>query len=247
MESPSSSVLFINQRISPQRWWCSISHGFMPTSRKWSLLKRRASIQKMKPIRRSILTRRKFRRIIIQWVSKRTNTISHMIKVLSTSSRSYLQLSSHICLESYEFRNCLEACEIYQGNELKPDHNCIRKKCLREITGIWNELRMVFSVNQSINLAHVFERWIFTYLVRDIISESIEDNQCQQTYAQIFQEFSVIILLNEKFIRRGSEQREEYRTAVSDDCWPFRRSRRAVTAPCRCSQVGWKICSNSQA
>ncbi|CAF1105623.1 unnamed protein product [Rotaria sordida] len=25
--------------------------------------------------------------------------------------------------ESYEFRNCLEACEIYEGNELKPDHN----------------------------------------------------------------------------------------------------------------------------
>jgi hypothetical protein len=39
-------------------------------------------------------------------------------------------------LESYEFRNCLEACEIYQGNELKPDHNCIRKKCLKDITGI---------------------------------------------------------------------------------------------------------------
>ena len=39
-------------------------------------------------------------------------------------------------LESYEFRNCLEACEIYEGNELKPDHNCIRKKCLKEITGI---------------------------------------------------------------------------------------------------------------
>lgn len=39
-------------------------------------------------------------------------------------------------LESYEFRNCLEACEVYQGNELKPDHNCIRKKCLKEITGI---------------------------------------------------------------------------------------------------------------
>ncbi|CAF1630072.1 unnamed protein product [Rotaria sp. Silwood1] len=38
--------------------------------------------------------------------------------------------------ESYEFRNCLEACEIYEGNELKPDHNCIRKKCLKEITGI---------------------------------------------------------------------------------------------------------------
>ncbi len=41
-----------------------------------------------------------------------------------------------LILESYEFRNCLEACEIYEGNELKPDHNCIRKKCLKEITGI---------------------------------------------------------------------------------------------------------------
>lgn len=38
--------------------------------------------------------------------------------------------------ESYEFRNCLESCEVYEGNELKPDHNCIRKKCLKEITGI---------------------------------------------------------------------------------------------------------------
>lgn len=44
-----------------------------------------------------------------------------------------------LILESYEFRNCLEACEIYEGNELKPDHNCIRKKCLKEITGIWNK------------------------------------------------------------------------------------------------------------
>ncbi len=39
-------------------------------------------------------------------------------------------------LESYEFRNCLELCEVYEHNELKPDHNCIRKKCLKEITGI---------------------------------------------------------------------------------------------------------------
>ncbi|CAF3322188.1 unnamed protein product [Rotaria sp. Silwood1] len=38
--------------------------------------------------------------------------------------------------ESYEFRNCLEACEIYEGSELKPNHNCIRKNCLKEITGI---------------------------------------------------------------------------------------------------------------
>ncbi|CAF0724968.1 unnamed protein product [Rotaria sordida] len=38
--------------------------------------------------------------------------------------------------ESSEFRNCLEACDIYQGNELKPNHNCIRKNCLKEITGI---------------------------------------------------------------------------------------------------------------
>jgi len=45
-------------------------------------------------------------------------------------------LSLYFILESYEFRNCLEACEIYEGNELKPDHNCIRKKCLKEITGI---------------------------------------------------------------------------------------------------------------
>ncbi|CAF1493407.1 unnamed protein product [Rotaria sordida] len=30
--------------------------------------------------------------------------------------------------ESYEFRHCFEACEIYEGNELKPNHNCIRKK-----------------------------------------------------------------------------------------------------------------------
>ncbi len=39
-------------------------------------------------------------------------------------------------LESYEFRHCLESCEVYQHNELTPDHNCIRKKCLKEITGI---------------------------------------------------------------------------------------------------------------
>jgi hypothetical protein len=39
-------------------------------------------------------------------------------------------------LESYEFRNCLEACEVYEDDELKPDHNCIRQKCLKEITGI---------------------------------------------------------------------------------------------------------------
>ncbi|CAM4763374.1 unnamed protein product [Rotaria magnacalcarata] len=38
--------------------------------------------------------------------------------------------------ESYEFRKCLDICKIYQDNELKPDHNCIRKKCLKEITGI---------------------------------------------------------------------------------------------------------------
>ncbi|CAF1201664.1 unnamed protein product [Adineta ricciae] len=38
--------------------------------------------------------------------------------------------------ESLEFRNCLEACEIYERNELKPDHDCIRKKCLKDITGI---------------------------------------------------------------------------------------------------------------
>ncbi|CAF2049800.1 unnamed protein product [Rotaria magnacalcarata] len=38
--------------------------------------------------------------------------------------------------ESYEFRKCLDVCKIYQDNELKPDHNCIRKKCLKEITGI---------------------------------------------------------------------------------------------------------------
>jgi len=55
----------------------------------------------------------------------------------------FLHLSSKLFLffrilflESYEFRNCLEACEIYEGNELKPDHNCIRKNCLKEITGI---------------------------------------------------------------------------------------------------------------
>lgn len=47
-----------------------------------------------------------------------------------------IDFSSISILESYEFRNCLEACEIYEGNELKPDHNCIRKKCLKEITGI---------------------------------------------------------------------------------------------------------------
>lgn len=48
----------------------------------------------------------------------------------------FLILEFCFLLESYEFRNCLEACEIYEGNELKPDHNCIRKKCLKEITGI---------------------------------------------------------------------------------------------------------------
>lgn len=52
--------------------------------------------------------------------------------------RFYFQFTniSFCHLESYEFRNCLESCEVYEGNELKPDHNCIRKKCLKEITGI---------------------------------------------------------------------------------------------------------------
>ncbi|CAF1197954.1 unnamed protein product [Adineta ricciae] len=38
--------------------------------------------------------------------------------------------------ESYNFRHCLETCEIYQDAEFKPDHNCIRNKCLQDITGI---------------------------------------------------------------------------------------------------------------
>ncbi|UJR13458.1 hypothetical protein I4U23_000472 [Adineta vaga] len=38
--------------------------------------------------------------------------------------------------ESYDFRHCLELCEIYEDEEFKPDHNCIRRKCLEDITGI---------------------------------------------------------------------------------------------------------------
>ena len=41
-----------------------------------------------------------------------------------------------ILLETYEFRNCLEACEVYIHKELQPDHDCIRKKCFEDITGI---------------------------------------------------------------------------------------------------------------
>lgn len=39
-------------------------------------------------------------------------------------------------VESYEFRHCLETCEVLDEEELKPDHDCIRKKCLEDITGI---------------------------------------------------------------------------------------------------------------
>lgn len=39
-------------------------------------------------------------------------------------------------LESYNFRHCLETCEIYQDAEFRPDHNCIRNRCLQDITGI---------------------------------------------------------------------------------------------------------------
>lgn len=132
----------------------------------------------MKQIRQRFQMRKKLTENIIQWVSKRTNTISHMIKVTFLCRLSF---SFEFCffffhLESYEFRNCLEACEIYQGNELKPDHNCIRKKCLKEITGIWkldtNEID-----SQLINLAPVFERFLLTYFIWNIISKSIENNQ----------------------------------------------------------------------
>jgi hypothetical protein len=44
--------------------------------------------------------------------------------------------SNYLYLESYEFLHCLESCEVYEGKEFKPDHDCIRKKCLKEITGI---------------------------------------------------------------------------------------------------------------
>jgi hypothetical protein len=48
----------------------------------------------------------------------------------------YLIFIIRFFLESSEFRHCLESCEIYEDNELTPDHDCIREKCLKEITGI---------------------------------------------------------------------------------------------------------------
>ncbi|CAF0882096.1 unnamed protein product [Adineta steineri] len=85
---------------------------------------------KMIPIKSSIIDQK-----------NQTNTTSPLDEKKIQTERFPITVEAHEYdlaqdQESYEFRNCLEACEIYEGNELKPDHNCIRKKCLKEITGI---------------------------------------------------------------------------------------------------------------
>ncbi len=105
-----------------------------------------ANFTKMIPIKSSIIDQKNQTNTTNQSDEKKTQTERFPITVeaheydLAHDQGSLLFFLSFISfnflLESYEFRNCLEACEIYEGNELKPDHNCIRKKCLKDITGI---------------------------------------------------------------------------------------------------------------